>query len=148
MITISLPPAKRSWSTLSFSSTLYLYPILDLLLANVPACIHDEVRLGLQEALVNAALHGNRLDPSKIIVVHFSSSKDGFCWVISDQGLGFVPTCTCAELTNDGLDCLPPDEAESGRGLSILHQIFDQVHWNAMGTQLRLSKRLNRVQFV
>ncbi|MEB3192771.1 MAG: anti-sigma regulatory factor [Snowella sp.] len=145
MISISLPPIKRSWSTLSFSSTLYLCPVLDLLLTSVPNRFRDEIRLGLQEALVNAAKHGNKLDPSKSIVVHFTTSKEGMAWVISDQGEGFTPQCQCGE----GEDCaevfLPPEEAESGRGLCILHEVFDQVHWNAHGTQLRLSKQVKEI---
>ncbi|MEY3334579.1 MAG: hypothetical protein RLZZ176_2882, partial [Cyanobacteriota bacterium] len=42
----------------------------------------------------------------------------------------------------DSDDYLPPDEAESGRGMSLLHQIFDQVEWNRQGTELRLCKQL------
>lgn len=146
MISISLPPIRRSWSTLSFSSTLYLCPVLDLLLTSVPTRLRDEIRLGLQEALVNAAKHGNKLDPRKSIVVHFTTSKEGFAWVIADHGQGFIPQCQCSE----GEDCpdwvLPPEEAESGRGLCILHEVFDHVDWNAHGTQLRLSKQVSKTR--
>jgi anti-sigma regulatory factor (Ser/Thr protein kinase) len=129
---------------MSFSSTLYLCPILDLLLAPIPADLKDELRLGLQEALVNAATHGNHLDPGKAIIVEFSCSKEGYSWVISDQGQGFIANYDCECLDPDCLDSLlPPDESEAGRGVGILHQIFDQVHWNAQGTQLRLSKQIN-----
>lgn len=149
MIAISLPLNKQNWSTLSFSSTLYLCPILDLLLAPIPEQLQDELRLGLQEALVNAATHGNRLDPSKAIMVEFSCSREGYCWVISDQGEGFKPTCLCQTLASQSLDdLLPPDESETGRGVGILHQIFDQVHWNAQGTQLRLSKQTKKSSLV
>ncbi|PZV26782.1 MAG: ATP-binding protein [Snowella sp.] len=144
MISISLPPTKRSWSTLSFNSTLYLCPVLDLLLANIPSEIRYEIRLGLQEALVNAAKHGNKLDPSKSVVVSFLVSKSGYSWVISDQGDGFTPKCTCELHANCPTALLPPEESENGRGLCILHQVFDQVQWNANGTQLRLSKQTCR----
>ncbi|MGL5033201.1 MAG: ATP-binding protein [Microcystaceae cyanobacterium] len=140
---ISIAPAKRSGRTLSFSSTLYLCPILDLLLVKIPKTLHDEIRLGLQEALVNAAKHGNKLDPSKSVMVQFSISNTGFSWVISDQGEGFTPQCDCENhLLPESL--LPPEDSESGRGMCILHEIFDQVHWNACGNQLRLSKQLSR----
>jgi len=86
VIAISLPTSKRSWNTMSFASTLYLCPILDLLTASIPEELEPEIRLGLQEALVNAAKHGNHLDPSKTVVVHFSSSKDEYSWVITEQG--------------------------------------------------------------
>ncbi|MFW6359860.1 MAG: ATP-binding protein [Chroococcales cyanobacterium] len=140
MIAISLRPTKCDFGTMSFASTLYLCPILDLLLAKIPPEWQPELRLGLQEALVNAAKHGNKLDPSKTVVVHFSIQEDKYSWIIVDQGSGFVPNCDC---NGHGTD-LPPDEAESGRGLCILHQIFDQVRWDRRGTQLKLSKRVSK----
>ncbi|MBF2006274.1 MAG: anti-sigma regulatory factor [Chlorogloeopsis fritschii C42_A2020_084] len=141
MITISLRPVGRNWGTISFASTLYLCPILDLLLAEIPVKMKAELRLGLQEALVNAAKHGNNLDPSKKVVVRFSLIDNQYWWVISDQGKGFTPLCNC---DTDPSQFLPSDEAESGRGLSILHQIFDQVEWNPKGTELRLCKLLDQ----
>ena len=139
MITISLRPVGRYWGTISFASTLYLCPILDLLLAEIPAKLQAELRLGLQEALVNAAKHGNNLDPSKTVVVRFSLIDNQYWWVISDQGEGFSPTNNHAD---DATDYLPSDEAENGRGMCLLHQIFDQVEWNRKGTELRLCKQM------
>ncbi len=139
MITISLRPLGRCWGTISFASTLYLCPILDLLLAEVPEKLQTELRLGLQEALVNAAKHGNNLDPGKLVVVRFSLIDNQYWWVISDQGTGFTPNC---DFDSNPEDHLPPDESESGRGLSLLRQIFDQVEWNRKGTELRLCKQL------
>lgn len=144
MITISPRPVGRNWGTISFASTLYLCPILDLLLAEVPCKWHAELRLGLQEALVNAAKHGNNLDPSKLVIVRFSQADDHYWWVISDQGCGFTPRKCHANPAQN----LPPEEAESGRGLCILYHIFDQVHWNPEGTELRLGKQVsNRFRF-
>lgn len=138
MIAISLRPVGRDWGTISFASTLFLCPILDLLLANIPAQWQAELRLGLQEALVNAAKHGNKLDPSKTVIVRFSVVDGQYWWVISDEGSGFSPPCDChADLAEE----IPQEEAESGRGLCMLHQIFDQVHWNPQGTELRLCKQ-------
>lgn len=139
MIAISLRPPKRDWGTMSFASTLYLCPILDLLLAKIPPECQHEVRLGLQEALVNAAKHGNKLDPSKTVVVQFSITDNLYSWIISDKGSGFSPNCEC----HCDYSALPPEESESGRGLCILHQVFDQVHWNSEGTKLRLCKQVN-----
>ena len=139
MIAISLrPPVGRDLGTMSFASTLFLCPILDLLLAQIPAHWQAELRLGLQEALVNAAKHGNKLDPSKRVVVRFFVVNDQYWWIISDEGAGFSPPC---DSHADLADNLPEEEAESGRGLCILHQIFDRVHWNDRGTELRLCKQ-------
>ncbi|KGF73529.1 hypothetical protein DO97_18690 [Neosynechococcus sphagnicola sy1] len=141
MIAISLGSTGRNWSTVSFASTLYLCPVLDLLLSGIPERWQPEIRLGLQEALVNAAKHGNNLDPSKTVLVRYSV-KEGTCWwVISDQGGGFDPP-ECWR--GHGTCSLPQAEQESGRGLYILHQIFDQVHWNQADRELRLCKQVTR----
>jgi anti-sigma regulatory factor (Ser/Thr protein kinase) len=140
VIAISLRPVGRDWGTVSFASTLYLCPVLDLLLEKIPHKWQPELRLGLQEALVNAAKHGNNLDPSKTVVVHYSVIDDEYWWVISDEGSGFSPPyCQVA----DDNRSLPDDESESGRGLCLLNQIFDQVHWNRQGTEVRLCKQVN-----
>lgn len=139
MIAVSSRPAKRHWNSVSFASTLYLLPILDLLLAEIPSRWRPEIRLGLQEALVNAAKHGNNLDPSKTVLVRFFASADQYWWIISDQGSGFKPPQSCAIQPDTQLPC---EERECGRGLYILHQIFDQVQWNRQGTELRLYKRV------
>jgi serine/threonine-protein kinase RsbW len=124
---------------MSFASTLYLIPVLDDLLAKVPCDWQFELRLGLQEALVNAAKHGNALDPSKQVEVRYLISHDECQWVIADQGNGFLPP-----VIDD--TCNPDDwigeEQECGRGLFILHQVFDQVTWSPCGTQLHLSKKI------
>ena len=141
MIAITVPSTRRNWSQMSFSSTLYLCPILDLLLAKVPSELRPEIRLGLQEALVNAAKHGNKLDPSKTVVVQFYMTEGGYLWVISDEGSGFYPQCCCSK---EPIPELPLEEAENGRGLCLLHQIFDQVYWNHKGTQLKLCKQFKK----
>ena len=141
MLAISLPPTKRYGCTMSFTSTLYLCPILDLLLANIPDELQPEIRLGLQEALVNAAKHGNKLDTTKSIFVKFSITQEGYSWVISDQGKGFSPQCNCLDHT---VETLPPEESENGRGFCLLHEIFDQVHWDPQKTQLNLCKQVKK----
>ena len=142
MIAIPIPWSRSNWSTMSFTSTLYLCPVLDLLLVNVSPEWRPEIRLGLQEALVNAAKHGNKLDPTKTIVVRFTATSREYSWVIVDQGKGFAAEHCCISTHQHLIKQLPKDEAENGRGFSILHEVFDYVHWNREGTQLTLSKAI------
>lgn len=140
-------PAIRRWDSLSFTSTLYLRPILDALLETTPASIRDELRLGLQEALVNAAKHGNRLDPKKLVSVRYTKANGYYWWIVSDQGDGFespaICECPCADSLPDN-----PLVSECGRGLYILHQVFDQVSWSENGKEIRLAKQLCRKPIV
>jgi serine/threonine-protein kinase RsbW len=142
VIAISLRPSSRKWGTISFASTLHLSPVLELLLADIPIQWRSDLHLGLQEALVNAAKHGNNLDPSKTVLVEFYTLQDQHWWVIADQGAGFSPGCCCASHV-DAAEQELADVDECGRGLFILHQIFDQVVWNKQGTELRLCKQIS-----
>jgi serine/threonine-protein kinase RsbW len=149
VIALSPRPVGRKWVTVRFASTLYLCPILDLLLAEVPAPWKAELRLGLQEALVNAAKHGNKLDPSKTVAVRFSFMSNQLLWVISDEGSGFCAPCECSippSMCDPHTDNFTPPhvEQECGRGLFILYQIFDRVEWNSQGTELTLCKEVDR----
>ena len=149
MIATSSRPRQicQNWVTISFASTLYLCPILNLLLADVPKQWHPELRLGLQEALVNATKHGNNLDPTKTVLVRFSIVKDDYWWVISDQCSGFQPPIranqyrqligdTPEQYTHD------EDEKECGRGIYIIYQVFDYIEWNSKGAELMLCKKV------
>ncbi|MBE9040507.1 anti-sigma regulatory factor [Oscillatoriales cyanobacterium LEGE 11467] len=130
------PPGRQS-GTISFASTLYLGSVLDLLLAEVPDCVAPEIRLGLQEALVNAVKHGNQLDPSKTIEVHFCVRGETYQWSISDGGKHDIDPCRCSEEQD-----LPEEESECGRGMFILQQIFDRVEWNSQRCELQLCKQV------
>jgi serine/threonine-protein kinase RsbW len=146
-------PRTPIWHEVSFASTLHLQPILDLLLRSVPVAIRPELHLGLQEAIVNAAKHGNSLDPCKVVSVRYSTTRNVYSWIICDQGQGFevheldpTPAHGAPDGTPDGSsdDWLPCDEQCCGRGLFILHQVFDEVTWNDRGTELHLCKQVER----
>lgn len=139
-------PAKfppRTWQLLTFPSTLYLQPVLDVLLQSVPESERLGIHLGLQEALVNAARHGNQLDPSKSIAVRYARIRRDRCWIIRDEGSGFTPPAAPCDHWSDPIPC---ESGECGRGLYILFQVFDQVHWNPAGNQLALYKRFYPTQ--
>jgi len=139
VVAIFPPPASCKWGYLSFVSTLYLQPIVDDLLVKVPELWQAEVRLGLQEALVNAAKHGNRLDPTKMVSVRFACQGSTYWWVITDQGTGFSYPHSCIPI--DDADCTCSQQ-DCGRGLYILYQVFDHVNWHDNGRELHLRKRL------
>lgn len=136
MIAVSVQPSRLEVRTVSFASTLYLRPILNLLLMEVAPLWRQDMRLGLQEALVNAAYHGNCLDPRKRITVQFAANFNQYVWTITDEGCGFA-----TDTTPNRDPCV---EQECGRGLHILRQIFDEVEWLPPGNRLRLCKYIRR----
>lgn len=141
MVSVMTSSSGVKWDKLSFASTLYLYPIIDTLLERAPLQMRDELHLGLQEALVNAAKHGNSLDPGKHVSVQYAEVEGCYWWIITDQGSGFERPAICRVCSED----IDSDSmGDCGRGLFILHQIFDQVHWSPKGNEVHLGKRFSR----
>ncbi len=93
------------------------------------------IHLALEEALVNAMKHGNRMDPNKQVHLRcFVSAQE--VWVqITDQGQGFDP--------NQIPDCTAPENLERpcGRGLMLMRNFMTQVQFNERGNQVTMIKR-------
>jgi len=143
VVALFQPSTQPHWGSLSFVSTLYLCPILDRLMDRVPRRWQAEVRLGLQEALVNAVKHGNHLDLRKVISVRYKTSGNQYWWIIEDQGGGFdFVNCCCDQTEEIGTNAIAVDDC--GRGLYILNQIFDEVQWAQGGRELHLCKHIHR----
>ena len=92
------------------------------------------VHLAMHEALVNAILHGNRLDSRKRVHVACRLSQD-LCRVeVTDEGGGFapdrLPDCTAAARI----------EAPCGRGIMLMQAFMSRVTYNDRGNQVTLEK--------
>lgn len=93
------------------------------------------VHLAAEEALVNAVVHGNRLDPSKQVHVSCLVSPHLVRLEVTDEGAGFdpgsVPDCTLEERL----------EAPSGRGVMLMRSFMTRIEYNAKGNSVLLEKR-------
>ena len=125
--------ASSEWAVFIHPTTLKLAPFIKKLLEPV-ICTETSKRieLGLNEALVNAAVHGNRSNPNKVIRVRRIITPNWFIWQIQDEGLGIVE--------NKRIGSLPfRIDANSGRGIYLINQCFDDVRWSKKGNRLQLS---------
>ncbi len=122
---------------LRFSASL---PLLDRAVAetvgfiqglNVTGSLFD-VKLLLREALLNAVLHGSLSDSARTVSLEVLVADGRLTLSVQDQGPGFD--------WREGLANLPPPEATSGRGLTILKLYADDVRFNAAGNQVILTK--------
>ena len=127
--------APFRWAEFILPSTLQLSPLLELLLEPIGCLITcQRVELGLHEALVNAVRHGNAEDPDKRLRVRRILTPNWMVWQVQDEGCG-VPVDARAAALPDRLD------ANSGRGLFLIHQCFDDVRWSRRGNRLQLACR-------
>ena len=126
---------STNWSVFIHPSTLKLSAFIETLLEPV-ICLETSKRieLGLHEALVNAVIHGNLSNPSKIIRVRRVLTPKWFVWQIQDEGIGIVE--------NKRTSSLPLQiDTNSGRGIYLIHQCFDDVRWSRKGNRLQLSHK-------
>lgn len=88
--------------------------------------------LAVSEAVTNAIEHGNASDPEKQIVAEFRARSGRVEALVTDQGSGFDPTAVDDPLEDSHL------RRTHGRGLHIIHQMADAVHYEADGRRVRM----------
>jgi serine/threonine-protein kinase RsbW len=95
-----------------------------------------EIELALNEALVNAIVHGSASDPSKRIQCCVACDRArGMLIVIRDPGPGFDPASIPSPVLGEKLF------STSGRGIYLINQLMDEVRFEKGGTEIRM--RLN-----
>ena len=124
---------SKNWAVFIHPSTLKLSSFVETLLEPVK-CIETakKIELGLHEALVNAVVHGNLSNPTKVIRVRRILTPNWFVWQIQDEGIGIVEKKRHSSLPLN-------IDANSGRGIYLIHKCFDDVRWSRKGNRLQLS---------
>lgn len=94
-----------------------------------------KVEIALREALHNAIMHGSRGDPKKRVSVCCLCAEDkGMLLVVRDFGPGFDPTRVPDPTKAENI------YAEHGRGIFLMQQIMDRVHYQRSGRQVVMKK--------
>ncbi len=100
-----------------------------------PRAARFNLRVALCEALANAIVYGNRLDPEKRVYVRVEVADEELAVYVRDEGEGFdpehVPNPTDPERI--GL--------EEGRGIFLIRQLVDEVHYNDRGNSICMIMR-------
>jgi len=100
------------------------YKFSDDTFANMMTC--------LNEAVVNAIIHGNKLDPAKKVIVNAEIDSKRVIWNINDEGPGFDFYNLADPTAPENLENL------TGRGVFILKHLADQCVYNAKGNEVEL----------
>lgn len=95
-----------------------------------------DIKLCLEEALINAMKYGNRLKADVPVDLSVECDDREVRIRIDDRGEGFdvksLPDCTQGEDAMRG----------HGRGVFLIHQLMDKVQYNEKGNSLLMVKRL------
>ncbi len=94
----------------------------------------SDLSLSVSEAIANAMVHGNKLDPNKNVIVSINISDDELKVSIKDEGEGFDPESVP--------DPTKPENImrDSGRGIHIMRSFIDEIvyDFSSEGTELKL----------
>ncbi|MDZ4850425.1 MAG: ATP-binding protein [Pirellulaceae bacterium] len=96
-----------------------------------------QVRMAVEEGIVNSIEHGNKRDTTKFIQVEFKVSPT-FCFIrITDEGAGFCRSAL--------RDCTDDDllEKPRGRGVHLIENLMSEVFYSECGNQLTMFRKRN-----
>jgi serine/threonine-protein kinase RsbW len=93
------------------------------------------IHLAAEEAIVNAIVHGNKLDPGKVVRVACLVTPTLARIEVVDEGAGFDPASVP--------DCRLEDrlEAPNGRGVMLMRNFMTRVEYNARGNRVMMEKQ-------
>lgn len=92
------------------------------------------IRLAIEEALINAIKHGNKLDPSKLVRVSYTINDEHFLIEIEDEGPGFDPGQIPDPTAPENL------ERPSGRGLLLMRAYMTECEFLQRGNVCRMRR--------
>ena len=86
------------------------------------------MRLCLEEALVNAVIHGNKGEPERKVEIRILEDEDCCRILVRDEGEGFDP----AAVAMAGCDEM------GGRGVCLIKHYMEHVHFNCVENALEM----------
>jgi len=119
---------------------------IDLLLRAVMSehCMRDqilfEIKVVLNELIVNALCHGNNYDLNKVTYVTLKFVNKHYLYIsVKDDGCGFNQNLKKSSL-DDYIEATNKSLCEHGRGLIIVDRLCDMVRLNRCGNKISIIK--------
>jgi serine/threonine-protein kinase RsbW len=126
LYTLQLPSKEESITKLEdlIESLSDTYNISEDTFANMMTC--------LNEALINAIKHGNKMDPDKKVIINADVDNKRIVWTVTDEGTGFDYVHLADPTAPENLENL------TGRGVFIMKHLADQCIFNTLGNEVEL----------
>lgn len=126
LYTLQLPSKRESITQLEalIEDIADKHQISEDTFANMMTC--------LNEVVINAIVHGNKLDPEKKVIVNAEVEGRRVIWTVTDEGEGFDYINLPDPTAEENLEKL------TGRGVFIVKHLADQCIFNATGNEVEL----------
>jgi serine/threonine-protein kinase RsbW len=126
LFTLQLPSKTESIAQLEqlIEEIADKYHVAEDTFANMMTC--------LNEATINAIIHGNKLDETKKVIINAEVEPKRIVWTVTDEGPGFDYVNLADPTSPENLENL------TGRGVFIIKHLTDQCIFNASGNTIEL----------
>lgn len=98
--------------------------------------VYGKLLLAVVEALNNAIVHGNNMDPNKKVIVHYLIDDTVIEYTISNEGEPFDPESVPDPTAPENL------EKDCGRGIFLMKHMADNVEYSNEGRTVKLTFNL------
>ena len=99
-------------------------------------CALFQIKVVINELLINAVLHGNNCKPEKSVMMRILRTDNGFLDItVEDEGNGFNYDCLL-ERCIDACDCDVEEAMETGRGMLIVRELSEKIIFNDKGNKI------------
>jgi serine/threonine-protein kinase RsbW len=93
------------------------------------------IKLALEEAIINAIKHGNKLSKDKRVHVEWTITPQSAQIIIEDEGPGFDRSSVPDPTQSGNLEKL------TGRGILLIESYMSSVQWSKGGRRVKLVKK-------
>lgn len=94
---------------------------------------YGKIMVSAMEAVNNAILHGNKLNPEKIVDIEISYKSDKLNITVTDEGPGFRPDKVPDPTTPENIEAL------NGRGIYLMSHLADKIVYSEKGNSVTMT---------
>ncbi|MBU0765782.1 MAG: ATP-binding protein [Bacteroidetes bacterium] len=103
---------------------------------NLSSEVYGNILVAIVEAVNNAILHGNKLNPEKFVHLSYLVDKNILSFIICDEGGGFDYSSVPDPTLDENL------EKPHGRGIFLMKHLADEINFFRNGAEIELKFNL------
>lgn len=93
---------------------------------------YGKILVSAMEAVNNAILHGNKLDPAKVVDIEIAYINNELKITVTDEGPGFRPENVPDPTTPENIEEL------NGRGIYLMSHLADKIEYSSKGNSVTM----------
>ena len=110
---------------------------------NIINTYYSNIQLALNEAFMNARVHGNENDPGKNIEISFFSDQKGLHFLVKDEGDGF----DFQNYLDRDITDLPEGDEKGERGILVIKLLVDELNFYDKGRTIELIFYISSINY-